>query len=108
MMLKEENIMDEWLSYHSQSVFYSLSMTLDPNNFSDSLSNAASQSSSQKIQVYSFTKQVTMGLGSCCEEGKTYVSLQISVQLLFARPPLLSFQELMPAQITLLHDQPDW
>lgn len=54
MMLKKENITDEWLSCHNLNVLYSLRMTSHPNNFSDALSNAANQSKSpKKIQVYS-------------------------------------------------------
>lgn len=86
-MLKEENKTDECLSCHSQNVLYSLSMASHPNNFSDSLSNVASQSRSQKNSSV-FTKQVTMVVGSCCEVGKICVLLYISVQLLVTGPLL--------------------
>lgn len=74
MMLKIENITDECLCCHSQGVLCSPSMMSHPNNFSDTLSDAAAQSRSQKVQVYSSNRS-PWEWESCCEDGKIYVLL---------------------------------
>lgn len=107
MMLKEENTVDEWFACHNQSVFYSLSMVSHPNNFSDSLSNAASQSRSQKIQVYSPNRSPWDWDHAVKMVKSMFYYKFLCNCYLQGLSAFLIFLKLMPAQVMLLHDQLD-